>query len=139
MPYKPARYCKHPRCLNKTYDRSGYCEQHRLEHHRLIDSNRGTANERGYGRRWQKASRAYLISHPLCAICYRRGIITPATLVDHTIPHHGDYNLFWDRSNWQSLCAHCHNVKTAREDGGFGNEIKTDVDRGVYPLQSLQP
>ncbi|WP_186318376.1 HNH endonuclease, partial [Bacillus pumilus] len=24
-------------------------------------------------------------------------------------------------SNWQPLCASCHNRKTAKEDGGFGN------------------
>ncbi|WP_289184903.1 HNH endonuclease [uncultured Parasutterella sp.] len=30
--------------------------------------------------------------------------------------------MFWDESNWQALCKHCHDVKTAKEDGGFGNE-----------------
>ena len=29
--------------------------------------------------------------------------------------------LFWDSSNWQGLCAKCHGIKTASEDGGFGN------------------
>lgn len=26
----------------------------------------------------------------------------------------------WDSANWQPLCKHCHDAKTAREDGGFG-------------------
>ena len=29
--------------------------------------------------------------------------------------------LFWLRSNWQAMAKTCHDKKTAREDGGFGN------------------
>lgn len=43
-----------------------------------------------------------------------------ATIVDHKVPHKGDKALFWDSTNWQSLCKPCHDRKTAREDGGFG-------------------
>ena len=32
--------------------------------------------------------------------------------VDHIIPHRGDPELFWDRSNWQALCKNCHDRKT---------------------------
>jgi 5-methylcytosine-specific restriction protein A len=46
----------------------------------------------------------------------------PAIVVDHIIPHKGNYKLFWDKSNWQSLCKSCHDKKTAREDGAFGNK-----------------
>jgi 5-methylcytosine-specific restriction protein A len=45
-----------------------------------------------------------------------------ATTVDHIRPHRGDYDLMWDESNWQSLCTWHHNVKTAKEDGAFGNQ-----------------
>jgi 5-methylcytosine-specific restriction protein A len=31
---------------------------------------------------------------------------------------------FWQVSNWEALCRMCHDVKTAKEDGGFGNPIK---------------
>ena len=48
--------------------------------------------------------------------CYEEGHITMATVVDHIIPHRGDQKLFWDRSNWQPLCEHHHNVKTMTED-----------------------
>ena len=37
------------------------------------------------------------------------------------LPHQGDQALFWNASNWQALCKRCHDAKTAREDGGFGN------------------
>ncbi|MGM9590559.1 MAG: HNH endonuclease signature motif containing protein, partial [Faecousia sp.] len=40
------------------------------------------------------------------------GRLTPATVVDHIIPHRGDRKLFWDESNWQPLCKDCHNRKT---------------------------
>ena len=49
--------------------------------------------------------------HPLCAECERQGRVTPAYLTDHIIPHEGDYDLFWDQSNWQSLCSACHEMK----------------------------
>jgi 5-methylcytosine-specific restriction protein A len=29
--------------------------------------------------------------------------------------------LFWDRANWRAMSKQCHDRKTAREDGGFGN------------------
>ncbi len=38
--------------------------------------------------------------------------LTPATVVDHIIPHRGDQKLFWDENNWQGLCEHHHNTKT---------------------------
>jgi 5-methylcytosine-specific restriction protein A len=45
----------------------------------------------------------------------------PASVVDHIVPHRGDMALFWDRSNWQAMSKLCHDRKTARENGGFGN------------------
>ena len=38
--------------------------------------------------------------------------ITPATVVDHIVPHRGDKKLFWDQSNWQPLCKEHHDKKT---------------------------
>jgi hypothetical protein len=38
------------------------------------------------------------------------GYTTPATVVDHVRRHAGERDpLFWDVSNWQPLCASCHN------------------------------
>jgi len=62
--------------------------------------------ERGYGGRWQKERQEYLRLHPLCGMCLPRAV--QATVVDHKVPHRGDLALFWDRSNWQSLCANHH-------------------------------
>lgn len=59
----------------------------------------------------------YLKHNPLCAHCEHEQRITPATLVDHIVPHRGDRLLFWDAENWQPLCTACHAVKGAREAG----------------------
>lgn len=74
------------------------------------------ASERGYGAKWQRERKKFLESNPFCVKCYEEGHITMATVVDHIIPHRGDQKLFWDRSNWQPLCEHHHNVKTMTED-----------------------
>lgn len=81
---------------------------------------RGTSAQRGYGSRWQKARLTYLRKHPLCVMCAKRGIVMPATVVDHIIPHKGDQVLFWDtENNWQSLCKLCHDsTKATMERSG---------------------
>ncbi|GMA48648.1 HNH endonuclease [Alicyclobacillus contaminans] len=120
MPNRPLRPCSEPGCSELTRDR--YCERHQrsaLEY----DRHRGNSAQRGYDSRWRKARLAYLRAHPLCAECQRQGRLTPATVVDHIKPHKGDKALFWDVHNWQPLCKSCHDAKTAREDGGFGNDI----------------
>lgn len=77
-----------------------------------------SSTDRLYTYRWQKASKAFLQAHPLCQCpdC-REGLIRvrPATLVDHIIPHRGDFATFWDRKNWQAMATDCHNKKTREE------------------------
>ncbi|HHK4509399.1 TPA: HNH endonuclease [Pseudomonas aeruginosa] len=79
-----------------------------------------TSTERGYDYRWQQAREQYLRDHPLCVYCARKGLVTAANTVDHIVAHRGDADLFWDQSNWQSLCGPCHSsVKQAEEAAGF--------------------
>jgi len=104
--------------VRKMHDR--YCAKHK----KLVAREQNKSNSKIYTYRWRKAGKAYLKENPLCVHCQRDGRLTPATEVDHIIPHNGDLKLFWDRSNWQALCKKCHSVKTAAEDGGFGNAIK---------------
>lgn len=115
------RPCTYPGCglLSPT----GRCPQHVRAEQRAHDAARGSASKRGYGRRWQAASKGWLRQHPLCQCpdCDEgRKRVTPATVVDHKVPHRGDMALFWDPTNWQSMAKTCHDSKTAREDGGFG-------------------
>ena len=79
-----------------------------------LTTSRGSASERGYDKRWERARKVFLAEHPMCADCLRRGWYTPATVVDHIVPHKGDQDLFWDDRNWQPLCKACHDRKTAR-------------------------
>lgn len=76
---------------------------------READQRRGSARARGYDARWEKARLGYLSRHPLCVCCQAHGVVAAAELVDHIVPHKGDRALFWDRGNWQALCAWCHN------------------------------
>jgi 5-methylcytosine-specific restriction protein A len=86
------------------------------------ESRRGSAHERGYSAAWRKARWHFLRAHPLCAEHQRSGQLVAASVVDHIVPHRGDKDRFWMRSNWQPLCKPCHDSKTARENGGFGND-----------------
>lgn len=92
------------------------------EHHTHTTVTRSSACERGYNYRWRKAREAYLRKHPLCVECASAGRTEQATRVDHIIPHKDNQELFWDITNWQGLCERHHNIKTAKEDGGFGNK-----------------
>ncbi|MPT00955.1 MAG: HNH endonuclease [Pseudomonas sp.] len=77
---------------------------------------KGTAAQRGYGYKWQVARAEWLQANPLCVYCQREGRVTAGTVVDHIVPHRGDMKLFWSRSNWQTLCRHCHDVVKAAEE-----------------------
>lgn len=73
-----------------------------------------------YNYRWQRLSQAFLRMHPACVMCLRHDCVTVATVVDHKIPHRGDMVLFWDQSNWQSLCkAHHDGAKRRQEHRGY--------------------
>lgn len=112
MPRRPDIPCKHPMCPRLIPYGQKYCDEHKPLH----TKDRDYSCERGYGYKWQQARKKFLKAHPICVRCYAEGKITEATVVDHIIPHRGDMKLFWDKSNWQPLCEHHHNVKTKTED-----------------------
>ena len=70
--------------------------------------------------RWRKVRIRHLNEYPLCALCARQGVDTEATVVDHVVEHKGNYDLFWNQDNWQSLCASCHSgIKRMQEHHGY--------------------
>lgn len=91
---------------------------------RDIGSRARPGGEMLHSTRWRNARKVYLSANPLCVLCRDAGRITPATVVDHRKAHRGDAVLFWDQTNWRSLCSSCHGAKTCREDGGYGNRRK---------------
>jgi 5-methylcytosine-specific restriction enzyme A len=121
MPKKAPRPCRRPGCPKYAADGSAYCTEHAGQKRTEFEARRGSSAARGYGGKWQRERAAYLQANPVCAEHGKVGRVVPATVVDHIVPHKGDQRLFWSRSNWQPLCKACHDTKTAREDGGFGN------------------
>lgn len=116
---RPLHECSKPGCHQLTRER--YCKKHAD-----IPAERMTATQRGYNYKWQQARKAFLAEHPLCECeeCRKSKYPLTASVVDHIIPHRGDMKLFWDKNNWQAMNKRCHDRKTARENGGFGNKIK---------------
>lgn len=70
---------------------------------------------------WKRLRRHVLLEQPICdtRLCGARAVI-----VDHRTPHRGSPVLFFDRKNLHGVCKQCHDRKTARYDGGFGNKRK---------------
>ena len=113
MPQRPPSPCAEPGCPALVH--GARCERHDCKRQHYAAHPRGSSTRQGYGADWRTARAAFLGGHPLCAECERAGQIVAATIVDHIQPHRGDRALFWDRSNWQSLCKRHHDRKTARE------------------------
>lgn len=121
MPTAWTKRCNHGSCLILT--QSTYCTAHQKEKDERksgwgSDNGRPSASKRGYDARWRKARKSYLSINPLCVKCEGEGRTTEARVVDHIIPHRGNKILFWDVSNWQSLCKACHGKKTMAESVG---------------------
>lgn len=108
MPSLPPRFCEHCRTIH-----TGYCPK--KSQRREQQQQRGSAAERGYDYRWQKASKEFLQVNPLCRECSWYGVVEPAAVVDHSRPHKGDSDWFWRSEWWQGLCKRCHDRKSARE------------------------
>jgi len=86
--------------------------------------------------RWRKVAKRHLDGDPLCVTCSKAGRVTPATCVDHIIPHKGDPVLFWDENNFQSLCGSCHSgTKRVAEHHGYSQAC----DVNGFPLDVKHP
>lgn len=71
---------------------------------------------------WTKGLRVLVLARdPICRMCNRAA----STIADHIVPHKGNWTLFCDMANLQGLCENCHSLKTAAEDGGYGNVRKS--------------
>lgn len=91
--------------------------------------------ERGYGARWQRERKEFLRQpeNVLCVMCWAEGNAKAATVVDHKVPHRGDEELMWDRTNWQPLCkAHHDGDKQAMERSG---KVRPTIGADGWPVQ----
>ena len=115
-------FCAEPGCGQLVAN--GRCQAHAVSRQQTYDRYRGSRQSRGYDDRWARRAATFRQSHPLCGMrangiapvmstCHDTGRITIGTVVDHVVPHRGDQELFWNESNWQTMCAACHMRKTA--------------------------
>lgn len=106
------RPCRRPGCGALTQD--GWCPTHKPK---KIARKESAAWHSWYSLRvWTDELRpAQLWREPFCRECERMGRRVRATDVDHVKDHKGDWALFVDETNLESLCHSCHSRKTMRE------------------------
>ena len=105
MPNKPLTLCSYPGCSALVM--GGRCEKHRKQDNKKYETERGTSAARGYDANWNKARAYYLNRHPVCEMCEKNGMVTPATLVHH-IKAIKDGGEILDYGNMMALCNDCH-------------------------------
>jgi len=86
-------------------------------------------------REWRQARTAQLARVPLCERCTSLGRVTAADTVNHRIRHEGNWALFLDPENLESLCAACHDgERQSQERTGRRYDRAVGVDgRPVDP------
>lgn len=124
MPTKPKRGCLTQGCPNLVEGGGVYCPKCRKEKG-IPTHNYGEKSEEAKDRHrfydtaaWRKLRDSYIRRYPLCAECLRHGKIIPAKIVDHIVPVANGGDPF-NEDNLQSLCQHCHEVKS-NEEGSRG-------------------
>ena len=112
MAQKPLRPCLYPGCYRLVP--GGYCAEHQPKPKER--SQEAQAWRWMYQTQdWKTLRSEQLLREPWCRECAQHGIRTRATDVDHIRDHKGDWAVFIDASNLQSLCHSCHSRKTAAE------------------------
>lgn len=77
-------------------------------------------------RQWKQLRAWHIGRHPLCAMCEADGHVTAARVVDHIRPHKGDWALFTDPANLQSLCD-SHHASTKQREEATGHVVGSDT------------
>ncbi|TVT77629.1 HNH endonuclease [Acinetobacter colistiniresistens] len=114
-----SRPCRQYGCPNvvKLRSQNGYCNNHESmrSNWNKRPQRAGSTTERGYGHAWRKLREKVLQRDGyLCVNHYAKGEIVEATDVDHIVSKEKGGTDELD--NLQSLCAQCHQEKTAKED-----------------------
>jgi 5-methylcytosine-specific restriction enzyme A len=84
---------------------------------------------------WRRRSRLQRKQHPLCEDCEKRGLVVPAEVADHVVPHKGDWQSF-RLGALRSLCKACHDGhKKQTELRGYS----TEIDEDGWPVDGRHP
>lgn len=115
MARRALKVCKIDGCPELTTQ--SLCPMHEAHAARERDKKRVRDRTR-FNSSWEIRRTRWLRAHPWCVVC---GFA--ANTVDHIVSlSQGGKD---DQTNYQSMCVSCHSKKTASEDGGFGNPIKS--------------
>lgn len=110
MPTKAKRYCK---LCNKIATKGAYCDEHAPSYAPATD--REAYRDWYWLPIWKRMRKRHLMREPFCRECLKNGVYVKATQVDHIVPHRGDWDLFTNEDNLQTLCEVHHTRKTMRE------------------------
>jgi 5-methylcytosine-specific restriction endonuclease McrA len=64
--------------------------------------------------RWRRLRKFQLMQHPLCKFCLERGIVTPANVIDHVVPHKGDWTKFVNGKNYRACTSRAIGRRSGR-------------------------
>lgn len=120
MPRKAKHPCHHPACPNLTEGR--FCEVHQREENKRYEKyDRDPETRKRYGRAWKRIRDSYVKTHPLCELCFEKGVLVEVEEVHHKIPlsEGGTHS----RDNLISLCKSCHaRIHAERGDRWHGRK-----------------
>ena len=87
---------------------------------------------------WKKLRQAKLSMQPMCQACLIRGVVSPASQVDHLFAWSAIGELAFYRNIFQCLCHGCHSDKTQLErDGVYRHYNGTETDYSIDDYQSV--
>jgi len=106
-----AKICNEPSCHTLISQSEIYCNKHKKEPSKPF-SNAVRSNEGLYNTsRWRKLKKKILSEQPYCSRC---GLSNKEVLlhVHHKMPARGNEDIFFDESNLEVICEHCHRIIT---------------------------
>lgn len=121
MVMRPKEPCRQPGCAALIPPGTRYCAKHRENVYAIYK--RDPFYE---SKEWRRVRARVRQEEPICRYCQR-----PAECVDHIIPRKQGGAPF-DRSNLQSLCKPCHDVKRRQE----GNRVP--IPRSPFDNQTTR-
>jgi 5-methylcytosine-specific restriction protein A len=107
MPVK--RQCTTPLCPQYAVDGHSKCIEHKKEYVKESFGKIKRTHSLYNTTAWQRLRAQHKRANPFCIECGK-----PGTDVDHKKKHKGDWAIFFDPNNLQTMCKKCHNRKTGR-------------------------
>lgn len=84
---------------------------------------------------WKELRIMKLNLNPICEECERKGMVTPAQVINHIRPVTTHPDLKLELSNLESLCSYCHQLITRHDYSKYnrfnilqGRKMKQDLD-----------